>query len=76
MSVVEAVQKAVNHRRVRRASWPQGQQLVHVESSLVTSGVMEGSVIGPQMFVQEGPLLRTWQPSVDDILAIDWELVV
>jgi uncharacterized protein DUF2829 len=76
MNVHSACELAIErYRRVRRASWPEGRHLVYAEGAVITAGAMEGAVIGPVMYLQDRDVLSLWQPSLSDVMAMDWELV-
>lgn len=77
MNIHSACEVAIErYRRVRRAHWPEGRHLVYADGALITAGSLEGTVVGPVMYLQhERGALSPWQPSLDDVMAMNWELV-
>ena len=61
-------------RGTRRSHWPKGKRLVYSEGATPSAGPLEGCMVGPQLFLQEDLLLITWHPTLDDLLAINWEI--
>ena len=64
MNIVEAIKKADSKHAIQRKGWQSTMRLVPTNSTFLTS-----------MFANDSICNVRWEPSKDDLIADDWEII-